>query len=157
VRRELKLRVNGEDYILGIEPHRTLLEVIRKELGLTGAKEGCGGGECGVCTVLLDGKAVKSCIMLAMDARGKEIWTIEGLARGGELHPLQRSFIEHGAIQCGYCTPGMIMSAKALLDKKPNPEEREIREAIAGNFCRCTGYLSIIEAIQAVSDSRKLV
>jgi carbon-monoxide dehydrogenase small subunit len=134
-----------------------LLEVIRNELGLTGAKLGCGGGECGVCTVILDGKAVKSCIMLALDARGKEVWTIEGLAKGEELHPLQQSFVKHGAIQCGYCTPGMIMSAKALLDKKPNPEEIEIREAIAGNFCRCTGYLSIIDAIKAVPDIKKEV
>jgi len=155
MKRELKLRVNGDDYTLEVEPHRTLLEVIRNDLGLTGAKLGCGGGECGACTVILNGKAVKSCIMLALDARDKEVWTIEGLARGGELHPLQQAFVEHGAIQCGFCTPGMIMSAKALLDKKPDPEEIEIREAIAGNFCRCTGYLSIIEAIKAISDIKK--
>jgi carbon-monoxide dehydrogenase small subunit len=157
MKRELKLRLNGEDYTLEVEPHRTLLEVIRNDLGLTGAKLGCGGGECGACTVILDGKAVNSCIMLALDARGKEVWTIEGLAGGGELHPLQQAFVKHGAIQCGFCTPGMILSAKALLDKKPNPEEIEIREAIAGNFCRCTGYLSIIEAIKATSDIKKEV
>jgi carbon-monoxide dehydrogenase small subunit len=157
MKRELKLRVNGEDYTLEVEPHRTLLEVIRNDLGLTGTKSGCEGGECGACTVILNGKAVDSCIMLALDARDKEVWTIEGLARGGELHSLQQAFVKHGAIQCGFCTPGMIMSAKALLDKKPKPEEIEIREAIAGNFCRCTGYLSIIEAIEAVSDIKKEV
>jgi carbon-monoxide dehydrogenase small subunit len=157
MKRELKLRVNGEDYTLEVEPHRTLLEVIRNDLGLTGTKSGCEGGECGACTVILNGKAVDSCIMLALDARDKEVWTIEGLARGGELHSLQQAFVKHGAIQCGFCTPGMIMSAKALLDKKPKPEEIEIREAIAGNFCRCTGYLSIIEAIEAASGIKKEV
>lgn len=155
MKRELKLKVNGEDHILEVEPHRTLLEVIRNDLGLTGTKSGCEGGECGACTVILNGKAVNSCIMLALNARDKEVWTIEGLARGGDLHSLQQAFVKHGAIQCGFCTPGMIMSAKALLDKKPNPEEIEIRGAIAGNFCRCTGYLSIIEAIKAVSDIKK--
>jgi carbon-monoxide dehydrogenase small subunit len=157
MKRELKLKVNGEDYTLEVEPHRTLLEVIRNVLGLTGTKLGCEGGECGACTVILNGKAVNSCIMLALDARDKEVWTIEGLARGGEPHSLQQAFVKHGAIQCGYCTPGMIMSAKALLDKKPKPEEIEIREAIAGNFCRCTGYLSIIEAIEAACGIKKEV
>jgi len=153
VKRELDLKVNGEDYTLEVEPHRTLLEVIRNDLGLTGTKLGCGGGECGACTVILDGKAVKSCLMLALDARGKEIWTIEGLSRAGELHPLQRAFVEHGAIQCGFCTPGMIMASKAMLDENPHPSEQEIKDALAGNLCRCTGYVKILEAVSSVVGS----
>jgi len=151
VKRELGLKVNGEEYTLEIEPHRTLLEVIRDDIGLTGTKLGCGGGECGACTVILDGKAVKSCLMLALDAREKEIWTIEGLARGGELHPLQRAFVEHGAIQCGFCTSGMIMASKALFDENPHPSEQEIKDALAGNLCRCTGYVKILEAVSSVA------
>jgi carbon-monoxide dehydrogenase small subunit len=150
VKRELELKVNGEDYSLTVEPHRTLLEVIRNDLGLTGTKLGCGGGECGACTVILDGRAVKSCLMLALDARGKEIWTIEGLSRVGDLHPLQRAFVERGAIQCGFCTPGMIMASKALLDENPHPSEQEIKDALAGNLCRCTGYVKILEAVSSV-------
>jgi aerobic carbon-monoxide dehydrogenase small subunit len=153
VKRELELKVNGEEYILEVEPHRTLLELIRNDLGLTGTKLGCGGGECGACTVILDGKAVKSCLMLALDARGKEIWTIEGLSRAGELHPLQRAFVEHGAIQCGFCTPGMIMASKAMLDENPHPSEQEIKDALAGNLCRCTGYVKILEAVSSVVGS----
>ena len=153
MKRELDLKVNGEDYTLEVEPHRTLLEVIRNDLGLTGTKLGCGGGECGACTVILDGKAVKSCLMLALDARGKEIWTIEGLSRAGELHPLQRAFVEHGAIQCGFCTPGMIMASKAMLDENPHPSEQEIKDALAGNLCRCTGYVKILEAVSSVVGS----
>lgn len=151
MKRELELRVNGEDYTLEVEPHRTLLEVIRNDLGLTGTKLGCGGGECGACTVILDGKAVKSCLMLALDAKGKELWTIEGLAKGGELHPLQRAFVERGAIQCGFCTPGMIMASKALLDENPRPTERDIKDALAGNLCRCTGYVKILDAVSSVA------
>ena len=151
MKRDLELKVNGEDYTLEVEPHRTLLEVIRNDLGLTGTKLGCGGGECGACTVILDGKAVKSCLMLALDARGKEIWTIEGLSRAGDLHPLQRAFVERGAIQCGFCTPGMIMASKALLDENPHPSEQEIKDALAGNLCRCTGYVKILEAVSSVA------
>lgn len=143
----IQLKVNGELYKLAVEPYRTLLDVIRNELELTGTKEGCSMGECGSCTVLLNGKPVNSCLILAVDADGKEILTIEGLAEGTKLHCLQEAFIEHGAIQCGFCTPGMILSAKALLDENPHPEEWEVREAIAGNLCRCTGYIKIIEAI----------
>jgi carbon-monoxide dehydrogenase small subunit len=155
VKRELELKVNGEDYTLEVEPHRMLLEVIRDDLGLTGTKLGCGGGECGACTVILDGKAVKSCLMLALDAEGKEIWTIEGLAKGGELHPLQQAFVERGAIQCGFCTPGMIMASKALLDENPRPTEQDIKDALAGNLCRCTGYVKILEAVSSVAGREK--
>jgi len=156
VKRELELKVNGEDYTLEVEPHRTLLEVVRNDLGLTGTKLGCGGGECGACTVILDGKAVKSCLMLALDAKGKELWTIEGLAKGGDLHPLQRAFVQQGAIQCGFCTPGMIMASKALLDENPRPTEQDIKDALAGNLCRCTGYVKILDAVSTVaSEERK--
>jgi len=146
---ELNLTVNGEYYKLTVPPYRTLLEVLREDLGLTGAKSGCATGKCGSCTVILDRKSVKSCLTLALQANSKEILTIEGLADGDELHPLQKSFIEHGAMQCGYCTPGMIMSAKALLDENPHPTEDEIRDALVGNICRCTGYVKIVEAISA--------
>jgi carbon-monoxide dehydrogenase small subunit len=147
------LRVNGETYELPVDVRRTLLEVLRDELSLTGTKEGCDTGDCGACTVLLDGIPIASCLTLAVEAQGKEISTIEGLAREGQLHPLQRAFIDHGAIQCGFCTPGIIMSAKALLDKKPQPTEAEVREAISGNYCRCTGYTKIVEAILATSQA----
>jgi carbon-monoxide dehydrogenase small subunit len=155
VKRELELKVNGEEYTLEVEPHRTLLEVIRDDLELTGTKLGCGGGECGACTVILDGKAVKSCLMLALDAKGKELWTIEGLAKGGELHPLQRAFVERGAIQCGFCTPGMIMASKALLDENPRPTEQDIKDALAGNLCRCTGYVKILDAVSSVASQER--
>ena len=148
------LRVNGETYELSINVRRTLLDVLRDELNLTGTKEGCGTGDCGACTVLLDGTPIASCLTLAVEAQGKEISTIEGLAEDGQLHPVQRAFIEHGAIQCGFCTPGMIMSAKALLDKNPQPTETEAREAISGNYCRCTGYTKIVEAILAASQAK---
>lgn len=146
----IQLRVNGEAYEVEVEAKKTLLEAIREDIGLTGPKEGCGTGECGSCTVLIDGKPVVSCLLLAVEAQGRDILTIEGLAKDGQLHPVQQAFIQHGAIQCGFCTPGMILSAKALLDKNPAPSEAEIREAISGNLCRCTGYTKIIEAIQAV-------
>jgi len=151
----IELKVNGEMYEVAVEPNRTLLEVLRENLGLTGAKEGCDVGDCGSCTVLINGKAVHACLMLAMEAQGKDILTIEGLAKEGELHPLQKSFVEHGAIQCGYCTPGMILAAKSLLDKAPQPTEEEVKKAIAGNLCRCTGYTKIIESINAAAGKRR--
>jgi len=141
------LKINGDYHEVAIEPQRTLLEVLREDLGLTGTKFGCDTGECGACTVLMDGNPVLSCMTLAVEVQDKDILTIEGIARHAELHPLQRSFIEHGAIQCGYCTAGMILSAKALLDKLPKPTETQVKRAIEGNLCRCTGYNKIIEAI----------
>lgn len=150
-RQEIELKINGKSYSLSMPPQRTLLEVLREDLGLTGTKEGCSEGECGVCTVLLDGIPVRSCLLLAVDVRGRKITTIEGLVKEGELHPIQKSFIEHGAIQCGFCTPGMILSAKALLDEKPSPTEEEIRIALSGNLCRCTGYQKIFKAVQAAA------
>lgn len=145
------LQINGESYELYVEPKMTLLEVLREEIGLTGTKEVCDLGSCGACTVLVDQKPVLSCLTLAVACKGKEITTIEGLKKGETLHPLQTAFIEHGAIQCGMCTPGMILSAKALLDENPNPTELEVRQAIAGNLCRCTGYVKIVEAVLAAS------
>ena len=147
MKQPVMLKINEENYELTLDPRRTLLEVLRNDLGLTGTKEGCGEGVCGACTVLLDGKAVNSCLIMAVEVNGREILTIEGLAKGGDLHPLQQSFIDHWAIQCGFCTPGMILSAKALLDKNPHPNEDEIRRALAGNLCRCTGYAKIVKAI----------
>ena len=147
----LTLKINGEEHELLAEPRTTLVEVLRNHLGLTGTKEACSCGTCGACTVLLDGKAVKSCLILAVQAGGHEITTIEGLAENGRLHPLQQAFIDKGAVQCGYCTPGMILSAKALLDENPNPTEEEVRAGIAGNICRCTGYVKIVEAILSAS------
>ncbi len=144
--------INNELVSLEVESHWTLLRVIRDELRLTGTKEGCGEGDCGTCTVLVDGKAVNSCLILAVDADGKAITTIEGLAQGTELHPLQKAFVEKGAVQCGFCTPGMILSAKALLDENPHPSEEEIRSALSGNLCRCTGYVKVVEAIRSVSE-----
>jgi carbon-monoxide dehydrogenase small subunit len=150
--KQIKLTVNGKECEVSVPPWRTLLEVIREELGLTGTKEGCGLGECGACTVIMDGKTVNSCLVLAAEADGKQITTIEGLAKGDELHPLQQAFIDHGGFQCGFCTPGMIMSSKALLDANPKPNEEEIRQGISGNFCRCTGYTKIIESIKAAAE-----
>jgi len=147
----IKLRVNGVTYEATIEPRRTLLEVLRDNLSLTGAKKACDTGDCGACTVIMDGKPVVSCLVLAVEAQGKDILTIEGLAKDGQLHPLQQAFVDHGAIQCGFCTPGMILSAKALLDRSPKPTEDEVKGAIAGNLCRCTGYAKIVEAILAAS------
>nr|WP_309492271.1 2Fe-2S iron-sulfur cluster-binding protein [Candidatus Hecatella orcuttiae] len=147
---EIKTTVNGRLYKLDIPPNWSLAYVLRKKLGLIGIKLGCETGECGSCTVLLNGEPVNSCLVLGVEADGKEILTIEGLSKNGELHPLQKAFIEHGAVQCGFCTPGMILSAKALLDKNPNPTEQEIREALAGNLCRCTGYVKPVKAILSV-------
>ncbi len=150
-KRLITIFVNDQQYDIAVLPHRTLLQVLREDLGLTGAKHGCGLGECGACTVLLDGVPVSSCLMLAVQADGRKVTTIEGLASDGRLHPLQEAFVQHGAIQCGFCTPGMILSAKALLDKNPRPTEEEIRGAISGNLCRCTGYQKIVEAIESAS------
>jgi len=155
MKRELKLTVNGEPYEVFVEHRTTLLKLLRDEIGLTGTKEGCSEGMCGSCTVLLDGKAVKSCLVLALQVQGKQVTTIEGLARGGQLHPLQESFIEHGAIQCGFCTPGMILTAKALLEEHPDPTEEDVKFGIVGNLCRCTGYVKIIEAIKDVASRKK--
>jgi aerobic-type carbon monoxide dehydrogenase small subunit (CoxS/CutS family) len=145
----LTMTLNGEEVTIYIQPDALLVDVLRDELGLMGTKEACGQGECGACTVLLDGQPVTSCLVPAAKAQGREVMTVEGLASGGELHPLQKAFIEHGAVQCGYCTPGMLMSAKALLDRNPHPTEEEIKVAISGNLCRCTGYVKIVEAIKA--------
>jgi carbon-monoxide dehydrogenase small subunit len=143
--------VNGVEYQVEVEPWRTLVEVLRETLGLTGTKKSCNEGECGACTVMMDGRPVSSCLVLAMDAQGKEILTIEGLSEGEKFHPIQEAFLKHGAIQCGFCTPGMVMSAKALLDENPKPTVAEVRKAISGNLCRCTGYQHIIDSIIAAS------
>lgn len=146
--------LNGNDIEMEIEPYWTLLHLLREELELTGTKSGCESGECGACTVLVNGKAVNACLFPAMEINGASVLTIEGLAKpGGELHPLQTAFMEVGAVQCGYCTPGMVLSAKALLDENPNPMEDEIRHALAGNMCRCTGYTQIVEAVKAAGDA----
>jgi len=150
----IRLHVNGEEHEVLTEIHKTLLEVLREDLGLTGTKRGCDLGACGACTVLVNGKPRLSCLTLAVDAQGKDIMTIEGLAQNGELHPLQKSFVEKGAIQCGFCTPGMILTAKAFLDEHPHPSEGDVKKAIAGNLCRCTGYVKIVEAILAVSEEQ---
>lgn len=150
----MNLRVNGEDCEVYTEPWKTLSDVLRDQLELTGTKIGCGSGRCGACTVLINDKAVKSCMVLAPQARGKEITTIEGLGKNG-LHPLQQAFIDHFAVQCGFCTPGMILSAKALLDENPDATYDDVREALIGNLCRCTGYKKIIEAILAARDKMK--
>jgi carbon-monoxide dehydrogenase small subunit len=144
----LHLKVNGEAAEASVAPYKTLLEVLREDLDLTGTKHGCELGECGACTVLVDGEPQLSCLVLALECEGREVQTIEGLARGPELHPLQAAFTDFGGSQCGYCTPGVIMTAKALLDANPNPTREQIREATAGNLCRCTGYNQIVEAIE---------
>ena len=153
MKRVIKLNVNGEAFEVLTEVHRTLLEVLREDLGLTGTKRGCDLGTCGACTVLIEGKPYLSCLTLAVDVQGKKIVTIEGLAQGEEIHPLQKAFVEKGAIQCGFCTPGMILTAKAFLDENPHPSEEEVKKAISGNLCRCTGYIKIVEAILSVSPS----
>lgn len=145
------IRVNGVEHEVSVEPWRTLLDFLRYDLGLTGTREGCGNGNCGSCTVLLDGLPVNSCLVFAIEADGKEVTTIEGLARPGELHPLQQAFIEEGASQCGFCTPGMILTAKALLDSQTPVTEDAVRRFIAGNLCRCTGYDKIVQAIMKAS------
>jgi aerobic-type carbon monoxide dehydrogenase small subunit (CoxS/CutS family) len=151
----IKLRVNGYLRELAVKPHQTLLEILRGPLELTGVKEGCGLGECGACTVLMDGNPVNSCLVLALEADGSEILTIEGLAQGGKLHPIQEAFVEKGAIQCGFCTPGAVMAAVGLLQEKAQPSRNEIKEALLGNLCRCTGYVKIMEAVEAARDRMK--
>ena len=144
----IELYVNQHPYRLTVKPSATLLDLLRQDLGLKGTKRGCDQGHCGACTVILNGRAVNACTLLAVQADGKSITTIEGLSSGDQLHPLQEAFVEEGAIQCGFCTPGMILSAKALLDEAPEPSEQDIREAISGNLCRCTGYVKIVKAVQ---------
>jgi aerobic carbon-monoxide dehydrogenase small subunit len=150
----IRLHVNGEEFEIFTEVNKTLLEVLREDLGFTGTKRGCDLGACGACTVLVDGKPQLSCLTLATAVQRKKIITIEGLAQKGELHPLQKAFIEKGAIQCGFCTPGMILTAKAFLDEHPHPSEGETKKAISGNLCRCTGYVKIIEAITSVVEKK---
>ena len=150
---EIQFNLNGNQISMVIEDHWTLLHLLREEMGLAGTKEGCGSGECGACTVIVNGLAINSCLYLAMEVAGKDVLTIEGLAApDGALHPLQKSFVENGGIQCGFCSPGMILSSKALLDENPNPDAAEIKHALAGNLCRCTGYTQIFESVQAVVD-----
>lgn len=153
-KQNMDIIVNGVGYQVAVHPWQTLAEVLRDELNLTGTKVGCNQGDCGACTVLVDGRAVSSCLTLAVEAHQREITTIEGLAASPEqLHPIQQAFIDHGAVQCGFCTAGMILSAKALLDHNPDPSEEEIRQGIAGNLCRCTGYTKIVEAISAAAQT----
>jgi carbon-monoxide dehydrogenase small subunit len=152
--RKIALNVNDQNYEVDVEPKRLLLHTLREDLGLTGTKEGCSIGVCGACSVIVDGRLVSSCLTLAVACNGKRIETIEGLAKDGRLHPLQQAFIEYGGFQCGICTPGQIMAAKALLDEKPDPTEEEIKEWMAGNLCRCTGYYKILEAILAVVNNK---
>jgi len=152
---KVKFMVNGRSYEIPIEPHMTLVEVLRDKLDITGTKISCGAGECGACTVLIDGKPALSCLTLAITARERNILTIEGLAEGSNLHPIQKSFIEHGAIQCGFCTPGMILATKALLDENPNPTREEVKRALAGNLCRCTGYVKIVDAVLTAAEKMR--
>jgi len=149
---DIEFTINGKKERLTVQPADTLLHLLREQLLLTGTKEGCGTGQCGACTVLLDGRAVNACLVLAADLESKEVWTIEGLANGETLHPLQQAFIDHYALQCGFCTSGMIMEALALLRQNPKPTQEEIKESIKGNICRCTGYARRVEAIQAVAE-----
>ena len=147
----ITLVVNGDPYEVLAKPSDTLLYVLRDKLGFTGAKHGCDTGKCGSCTVLLDGKPIRSCLTFAISVRNREMTTIEGLAKNGDLHPIQKAFIDHGAVQCGFCTPGMILFTKSFLEEKPNPTEEEIRKALTANICRCTGYVKIIEAVKAAA------
>jgi aerobic-type carbon monoxide dehydrogenase small subunit (CoxS/CutS family) len=148
----MAFRINGEDFEVGAAPNHTLLEVLREELDLTGTKHGCELGHCGACTVLIDGKPVLSCLLLALEAVGREITTVEGLAKGNQLHPLQQAFAERGAAQCGYCTPGFLVSGAALLEQNTAPTREDIKAALAGNLCRCTGYTKIIEAVELAAE-----
>jgi aerobic-type carbon monoxide dehydrogenase small subunit (CoxS/CutS family) len=151
MKEKIHLYVNGEEIFAEVSPNKTLLWLLREELGFTGTKEGCGAGECGACTVILNGKPVNSCMVMALEAAEGDVRTIEGEAKDGELSNLQKSFIKHNGLQCGFCTPGMVMSARALLNRNPNPNREEIKEAMQGNLCRCTGYESIIESIEAAA------
>lgn len=155
MKKNISFELNGEEIDHLVDPHKTLLRMIREDFDLTGAKEGCGAGECGACTVIMNGKAINACLVLAVEADGSVITTIEGLAVGDNLDPLQVAFIDNAALQCGYCTPGMIMTAKAMLEENPNPTHQEIVEGISGNLCRCTGYKKIIEAIEEVAQQNK--
>ena len=148
----IHIKINGQPQEVAVEPHWTLLETVREQLSLTGSKEGCGTGDCGACSMIVDGKLITSCLMLAPEADGSEVLTIEGLARNGELHPVQQSFIEAGGVQCGFCTPGMIMATKALLDRNSRPTLEDVRLGLAGNLCRCTGYAKIYEAVLAAAE-----
>jgi len=147
----IQVAVNGESCACSVDPRKTLLDLLREDLEMTGTKKGCDNGECGACTVLLDGQPVNACLVLAVEADGKSVLTIEGLSEGTNLHPLQKAFIEHGAVQCGYCSPGMILSAKALLEENPNPTEGEVKKAIAGNLCRCGTYNKVVKAVLSVA------
>ncbi len=151
----ISVKVNGHPYEVAVEPRWTLLETVREELGLTGSKEGCGTGDCGACSVIVDGKLITSCLMLAPEADGCEVVTVEGLARNGELHAVQQAFVDTGGVQCGFCTPGMIMAAKALLDRNASPTLGEVREGLAGNLCRCTGYTKIYEAVLTAAERKR--
>jgi carbon-monoxide dehydrogenase small subunit len=151
MKREIDVKVNGETYSIVVDTRETLLDALRYRLGFMGPKEGCGNGNCGSCTVVLDGMTVDSCLVFAVEADGAEVTSVEGVAVDGKLHPVQQAFIEHGALQCGFCTAGFIMSAKALLERTPNPTEQEIRLALSGNLCRCTGYDKIVRAVMAAS------
>lgn len=151
-RHHITLNVNGDTYQVDIDPRRTLLDVLRDNLELHGTHLGCDSGDCGACTVLFDGEPVPSCLLLAVDADGHEIVTVEGLVQNGEPHPIQKSIVEHGGVQCGYCTPGIVISSVALLQRNPHPTEEQVREAIAGNLCRCTGYQKIVEAVLDTSE-----
>ncbi len=150
MKKVIRLTINDNDYEVAVDPNQTLVDLLRYDLGLTGTKKGCGMGDCGSCTVIMDGRPVNSCLVLAMQANGRTITTIEGLETQEGLHPVQKAFVEKGAIQCGFCSPGMILSAKNLLDKNPKPTEEEIRTAISGNLCRCTGYQKIVDAVKSV-------
>lgn len=155
MKQTINLKVNGQTYEVETQPWRTLAEVLRHQLNLTGTKISCAEGHCGACTVIVNGKAVNSCLMLIAEAQEKEILTIEGLSKGGELHPIQDAFVSHGAVQCGFCTPGMIMGTKAFLMENPDPSEEEIKKALSGHLCRCTGYVQVIEAVKAAVDTMK--
>jgi aerobic carbon-monoxide dehydrogenase small subunit len=153
VKQLITVSVNGVKHEVAVEPRQSLLQVLREELHLTGTKEGCSEGECGACTVILDGQTVDSCLIFGLEANGSEVLTIEGVAKGEQLHPVQKAFAEYGAVQCGFCTPGMLLAAKALLESNPQPTEADIRRGISGNLCRCTGYVKIVEAIKAAAQS----
>ncbi len=154
MKRQITLQVNGEDHEVEIEPNRLLLQALREDIGLIGTKEGCNIGVCGACSVIVDGRLVSSCLTLAVACQGKEITTIEGLAKDGKLDPIQQAFLEYGGFQCGICTPGQIIAAKALLDTNPNPSEEEVKEWMSGNLCRCTGYYKILESVMAVVNKK---
>jgi carbon-monoxide dehydrogenase small subunit len=151
VKHKIQIKVNGRDNEIEVDPWRTLLEVLRDQLNLTGTKQSCAEGHCGACTVFVDGEAVNACLMLALEAHGSDIMTIEGLAKGGKLHPIQEAFVDYGAVQCGFCTPGMIMTAHQLLQDNAEPSEDEIRHGLEGNLCRCTGYQNIVRAVQSAA------